>query len=197
MVELGDQVPRRGNIFTRSLGRFVLWCLRWKIDGIPPNTNKFVMTAAPHTSNWDGIYFIMAAFALGLDVHWVGKHTLFKGRWAPLLRYMGGISVNRGKAQDFVQQMADEFARRKNLIIVMAPEGTRKYAEKWKNGFCRIAAAAEVPIVLGYMDYKRKQIGMDANFLPTGDIEADMSQIYGFYRTITPKFPENYSVPQG
>lgn len=191
---LGPQVPTRGNVFSRGLARFILWVMRWRVVGNPPDVPKFVMTAAPHTSNMDGILFLIASVAMGLELHWIGKNTLFKGLGGRFLKWMGGISVDRKAAKDVVGQVAAEFRSRDQLVIVIAPEGTRGKVTAWKSGFYRMAQEAGVPIALGFMDYASKRVGFGPSLTVTGDFAADMAKMMDFYRHVTPKFPERYAL---
>lgn len=193
---LGAQVPRRGNAFTRGLGRLLLRLMGWRIVGQPPDLPRFIVSAAPHTSNMDGLIFLIATFAMGLDLHWVGKHTLFKGPGGKVLRWMGGIAIDRRQAGGLVQQVADQFKCRDALVIVVAPEGTRARTQQWKSGFYRMAEAAQVPIALGFMDYARKRVGFGPTLVPSGDFDADLQRMGTFYAGIHPRYPECFSLPQ-
>lgn len=190
--QFGSEVPRRGNAFSRGFARFLLWVMRWKIVGNPPNRRHFIVTAAPHTSNMDGLIFLIASVAMGLELHWIGKHTLFKGLGGRFLRWMGGISVERHAARDFVGQVAEEFRTREQLVIVIAPEGTRGRVTRWKSGYYRMAQQAQVPIALGFMDYPSRRVGFGPALEVSDDYEADMAQMMDFYRHVTGKFPERF-----
>jgi len=192
----GPNVPRRGNFFTRWLGRTVLRLCGWKVVGNPPNEAKFVMTACPHTSNWDGFWFLCATFAIGWDLKFIAKDSLFKGWKGKMLTKMGGVSIDRSAAQDVVQQTAAEFAKRESLVLVLAPEGTRHLATSWKSGFYRMAVAANVPITLGFCDYVHKRVGFGPSFIPSGDYPTDVEKMLDFYRHVTPKYPEKYQLPE-
>ena len=194
-AHLPPRVPRRGNAFSRALGRFLLWAMGWKVVGSPPDEPKFLVTAAPHTSNWDGAIFLIAIVALGIDMHWIGKHTLFEGRGGRFMKWMGGISVDRKAAQDVVGQIAQRCRESTQLVIVLAPEGTRRRVEQWKTGFYRMAEQAGVPIALGFMDYAKKRVGFGPALTVTGDVSADLATMDAFYRRVTPRFPELYASP--
>lgn len=179
------------------LARVVKWALAtnfklqgWKIEGAPPETRKFVVIAAPHTSNWDFVYFVGAADALNLDLSFIGKASLFKAPFDQMMRDLGGIPLDRERSKDMVKAMVEEFGRRDTFMLTIAPEGTRGKARQWKTGFYHIAMGAKVPMVLGMMDYKRKVVGLGPAIYPTGDYAGDMRRIAGFYQSCTPKFPE-------
>lgn len=190
---VGDQLERSNNIVARGFAKLILRVLGWKISGsFPDGTPRLVVTAAPHTSNFDGLYFFLAVTAMGVRVRVMAKHTLFKGLFGRFMRYMGGFPVNRRAAKDVVQQVADEFASKEKMLLVLAPEGTREAVEKWKTGFVRMAYAAGVPICLGFMDYKAKVIGLGPTMDATGDHDADLRVIQAFYRQVQPKHPQNF-----
>ena len=179
--EPGPRVPRRGGVLRAAIGRGILRVLGWRLEGSLPDRSKFVVTAAPHSSNWDFVIGIGLLFALRLDVRWVGKAELFRGPLAPLMRWLGGIPVERNQPQGFVDQLVREFASRDALLLALAPEGTRKPVERWKSGFYRVAVGAGVPIVPGYFDNARKRVGFGPEFVPTGDAEADIGELRSFY----------------
>lgn len=171
----------------------ILWNYRrqgWRAVSQGPYPRKFVVIAAPHTSNWDFPNFLGLTNDLGIRPSFMGKDSLF--RW-PMRRFMldmGGVPIDRSSRHDMVQQMAAEFARREDFILTIAPEGTRGAVKRWRTGFYRIAEAAGVPVVCGYADYERKVGGLGPMFMPTGNYEADMEPVYAFYRTIKGRHPE-------
>ena len=192
---LPPSVPRRGNAFTRGLGRFLLWALGWRLAGAFPDTPKFVVVVAPHTSNWDGVIAFPAAMALGLEISFIGKHSLFKGPLGWFLRAMGGIPVNRDNPGGLVDQAIAEFRQRDAFVYGLAPEGTRQRATEWKTGFHRIATAAAVPYVLVTFDYAKRTVGPIATVLPTSDAEHDLAVLGGYFEAVTPKNPDNFELP--
>ncbi len=169
----------------RPLFLFTCRLIGWKVLGQKPEQKKCVLIAAPHTSNWDFPTMMVIAFVLGLDVHWMGKHTLFpKGPLGAIMRWFGGIAIDRRKRHNTVEQMAEEYRRRDELLVVITPEGTRSEVDRWKGGFYHIACAANVPIVLGFVDAKTKTTGLGPTFYPTGDYEADLKEIMAFYENM-------------
>lgn len=165
----------------------------WKIVGNKPAVQRAVVVAAPHTTNWDLPFTIAGAWALGVEISWVGKHTIFKPPFGRIMRALGGYSVDRRARGNQVEAMADLIRSMDELYLFIAPEGTRKRAAHWKSGFYHVAVAADVPIVLGYLDYSRKELGLGHLFYPTGDIEKDFEAIREFYRDKVGKYPENMS----
>ena len=159
----------------------------WKLKGQPPNARKFVIIAYPHTSNWDFPLGLAACIVFRIKVYWLGKHSLFKGPAGPLMRWLGGIPIDRSKSHDFVQQSIDAFGQSDEIVMALAPEGTRSPVEKWKTGFYHIATGANVPIVPGYLDYAKKEAGFLESFYPGGDIDKDIPAIKAVYGTIQGK----------
>jgi len=171
------------NTLLRGFSVAFLKLTGWKVEGsLPPQASKSVFIAAPHTSNWDLPYTLMVAFALRLNPYWMGKHTLFKAPFGPVMRWLGGIAVNREQANNLVAASAQAICDADGpLQLIVPPEGTRSKTRYWKTGFYHIARIAKVPIVMAYMDYSTKRSGLGPLFEPTGDIEADMSAIKAFY----------------
>ena len=166
--------------------------LHWKLATDAPDIKKAVLIGAPHTSNWDFLAMLMGILIWRLDVRWIGKHTLFIGPMGPVMRWLGGIPINRRQSRDTVEQLVDYFNQQEQLLIVIAPEGTRKAVEQWHTGFYHIACNANVPIVMTYIDYKEKVIGVEAVEMPSGDVEKDIARYQAFYKTKAAYKPENY-----
>ncbi len=161
----------------------------WRLEGSPPDARKYVVLGAPHTSNWDFVFFAGAVERLGMKPSFMGKHTLF--RW-PLRRFMfdmGGMPVNRAKPGGYVRSVIRAFADAEEMALVIAPEGTRSSDGRWRSGFYHIAHGAGVPIVPAWVDYSRKMGGLGEPVMPTGDYKADMAKLVGFYRSVMPDCP--------
>jgi 1-acyl-sn-glycerol-3-phosphate acyltransferase len=176
--------------FSQSLAKLILGINSWKLDVEHPSSSKFVLIGAPHTSNWDFLYFLLLRFGSGIELNWVGKHTLFRWPVGPVMRMLGGVPVDRSGGKDFVAQIVDRFNQVDRFAITLAPEGTRRKTDYWKTGFYYIALGAGVPVVLGFVDYTNKTVGIGPEILPTGDIEADFDLIRAFYSQKTGKFPD-------
>lgn len=167
----------------------------WKAcNDIPTDLKKAVMVAAPHTSNWDLIYARAALYILRVPVKFTIKKEWVRFPLSLILNPLGAIPIDRKpkgiKKTSTVDKMIELFEQRDHLIILVTPEGTRKYAKRWRSGFYFTALRANVPIVLGYLDYKDKEAGIGAVFYPTGDRDKDVEEIKAFYRKKTPKFPD-------
>jgi 1-acyl-sn-glycerol-3-phosphate acyltransferase len=189
MPLLGDAVPKRGNLFTRAFASTVLRLGRWRIEGQLPNLPKFVIVGAPHTSNWDYILTMLAIFALGGNLHYVAKHTVFKKPMGTFFRWLGGVGVDRRKSHGFVQQMVDKFESRTAYILAIMPEGTRSKVRKWRSGFYFIALGAGVPIMLVAFDYGKRRLLLGPTIQPSGEYDSDLKQIQSYYVNIKEKNP--------
>ena len=155
----------------------------WTIEGaLPPGVGKCVVIAAPHTSNWDLPYTLAVGFALRLQPYWMGKRSIFSFPFGALMRWLGGIPVDRSKANNLVAASAAELRASPDPVqLIVPPEGTRGATRQWKTGFYYIALGAEVPILMGYLDFRTRRTGLGPVFRPTGDVERDMAAIKAFY----------------
>jgi len=172
------------------LSRGMLFILGWAYAETGQRAPKYVIIAAPHTSNWDFFYTMLVAFALKLKVYAMGKKSLTEGPFGKFMLWFGVIPIDRDKANNVVGQTIETFNSHDNLSIIIPPSGTRNKVQYWKTGFYHIAHGAGVPIALGYIDYKRKIGGLGPFITPSGDIEADMKIIRAFYAGITGRYPE-------
>ena len=194
--ELGEQVPRRHGRFAKRLARWVYRLCGWQTVGSIPNISQAVLIGVPHTSNFDGMVAIPMVLALDLDVRILGKKQLFGVPiLSQFLRWAGVMPIDRDKKGSVLQANIDRFKTGKPLFLALAPEGTRRYTEQWKTGFYYLAVGAGVPIIPVAMDYRTKQIRFMKPFYPTGDIDADLPQIYAYFRGVTPKHPQFLSKP--
>lgn len=177
-------------IFTTPVIRHIFYWLSvlilklagWKAVGdarsIP---DRAMFVAAPHTTNWDLPYALMLAFKLKLPIYWMGKTSIFRFPFGGIMRWLGGIPVERDRSTNLVDAMIQRFSEEDKLLVVIAPEGTRKNVSEWKSGFYHIAHGAGVPLVLGFVDYPNKQGGVGPLFQTSGDYESDLKKIKSFY----------------
>jgi 1-acyl-sn-glycerol-3-phosphate acyltransferase len=180
---LPSQLPRMPrNRFVQWLGRSVLRLGGWRMVGGFPDLPKAVLIAAPHSSNWDGVWGIAAKLALGIRLSILGKHSLFHvPLLGPLLRWQGVIPVNRSAPQGVIEQAVAAMQARPCIWYAVAPEGTRKQVPQWKPGFWRIAHAAGVPVVVVAFDYPRRQIVIGPAMALSDDMAADFVRIQRWY----------------
>ena len=173
------------------IASILLKLLGWKVDLIITVPDKCVLIGAPHTSNWDFPYGILALTSMGIRFNWVGKHTLFKPPMGWIFKQIGGISINRSFSKSFMMSIIALFGEREEFILAIAPEGTRSKTDYWKAGFYSIANKASVPIVLGCIDYSKKKIEIGEKLMPTGNLEQDSTFISNYYMERQGKHPEN------
>lgn len=176
-----------------AFSRVVFGLAGWQVETPAPDLPKFVAIGVPHTSNWDAVIMLFMALILRLRIYWIAKHTLFRPPFGGLLRALGGIPLNRDSTRNAVAQAVDFLNAKDQAVLVISPEGTRRHTAHWKTGFYYIAQGAGVPVVLGYVDYRRKRCGLGPALVPSGDIEADLAIIRDFYRDKTPRHPKKMS----
>jgi 1-acyl-sn-glycerol-3-phosphate acyltransferase len=176
----------------RFLSKILFKLTGWKvIGGIPRELKQFVMVAAPHTSNWDFLYARAAFFIMGIRLRFTIKKELFFFPLNLFLKAAGGIPIDRKTKGNMVDKMAALYDNWDELALMVTPEGTRSYAKEWKKGFYFLALKAKVPIVCGYLDYKKKHAGIGPIIEPTGNYDADLEKLQSFFKTVTPRFPKN------
>ncbi|MBU2488004.1 MAG: lysophospholipid acyltransferase family protein [Proteobacteria bacterium] len=181
------------NLLFRAISRVGFWATGWKMEGSPPEGPKYVLIAAPHTSNWDLLATLCLAFNYKIKVYWMGKDSLFRFPAGPVLKWLGGIPVVRDRSTNMVERQVREFENNDRLILIVPPEGTRGKVKYWKTGFYHIAHLAKVPIAMGFIDFERKAGGFGPAFIPTGDLEKDMAKIRLFYSNIKGKREDLWS----
>lgn len=175
------------NTLLRIVARFYLKIAGWELVMIDPVAHRSVVIAAPHTSNWDLPMSLAIVFACRLKVYFLAKQSLFTPPFGKFVRWLGGIPVDRSKANNLVEQAIELFSLHEDLVLAVPPEGTRKQVRCWKSGFYHIAYGAQVPISLGFIDFKRKIAGFGGTYNPSGDYDADLVEIQSFYAGITGK----------
>lgn len=187
----GARGNRKASLLSRVVRRIILWFYHWKgwkLDGHLPDLPKFIIAGAPHTSNWDFVFFVGATAEEGIQPNFMGKDTLFKWPLTKFMLDMGGIPVDRSKSANYVGQIAAEFAVRDELALVIAAEGTRSSKGEWRSGFYHIAMAAGVPIVPTWVCNERLVLGFGPPIMPTGDYAADLARIAAYMRSKLPDY---------
>lgn len=186
-----DQLPFRGNAFSRWLGIFILKRMGWTLKGELPSVPKCIAIGAPHTSNWDFVIGLAVMLATGLRGSWIAKESMFKWPFGGMWRWLGGIPVVRNKKLGAVEAQTQVVKNIDRIFMLIEPEGTRGRVEKWHTGFYRIAHGAGVPILPVSWDYPKKQLTFMPVFETTGEMEADIKALMQMYKDVTPKVPEN------
>ena len=176
---------------------FGLWqkLAGWKMAGeYPEEARRCVIIGAPHTSNWDLPVALMGAFYWRLNIFWMGKDSIFRFPFGGLMRWLGGVAVDRSRSHNMTQAIAAALtATEGDAQLVIAPEGTRKRVTEWKTGFYYIALQAKWPILMAYVDYEKKEIGHFGLFTPTGDVQADLQRIRAHYAQVKGKNPQQFA----
>ena len=184
--------------FKRFIGKVGLKVGRWKtVFNVPADLGNAGCIVAPHTA--------IADFFVGMNFYWYHgvpfkfmiKSEFFKTRLVSWCLYkIGAVRVDRGKKNNLVEQMIEMFSQNKDTHLIISPEGTRKKVHQWKRGFYLIAEGAKVPILLGFIDYKKRYCGVEKVFYPTGDYEKDLAEIWDYYKSIKVmgKHPEQFNL---
>ena len=175
----------------QSLTRFILKIFGWQAELAVQMVDKCVLVGAPHTTNWDFPLAILGMSAMGIKFNWVAKHTLFRWPFGFFMRLLGGISLDRKSGgAGFAIKAVETFHELDRFILAIAPEGTRHRTDHWKAGFYKIATKSNVPVALGYVDFKKKIIGVGKILIPSGNRDKDFEMIKDFYRDKSGKYPE-------
>ena len=179
----------------KKIAKYIFYDLMgWKIEGsYPEDLKKFIIIGAPHTSNYDFIVALFMKIITGVKANFIAKHTLFKPPFGFIFRSLGGIPLNRSKSKNTVDAIVDVFNSKDELILAIAPEGTRSLTEAWKTGFYHIAKGAGVPVVMNAFDFGKKIYRISQPYYLTGDIEKDFQVFQDFYKDVKGKHPEKYT----
>jgi 1-acyl-sn-glycerol-3-phosphate acyltransferase len=188
-LALPDTTLPRG--WSRRAAAATLRAFGWRIAWSPPPGPKSVVAVYPHTSNWDFPLGVLCRHAIALDAQWMGKDSLFKGPAGPIMRALGGISIDRSAAHGVTAGIVRRFQRSERLSLVITPEGTRAHRPYLKSGFYRIALAADVPCGLGFIDYGTRTVGVDTWVRFTGDEARDLETLRAFYAGKRGRHPAN------
>lgn len=155
----------------------------WNVRYKPLPGPHGIAVVYPHTSNWDFIVGILGKWAIGLQFSWLAKESLFRGPMGVVMRYWGGVPVERrGAPTGATQRLADKINAADWMWIGITPEGTRGYRPYWRSGFYHLALAAKLPLLLVYIDYRTKELGVVDTLELTGNQEADMAAIAAIYK---------------
>ena len=173
-----------------TLIRNFLKILGWKLTGDFPNLNKSVIIFAPHTSYWDGFYGKLLLMHFNINYKFLSKKEFFKFPLNYLFRFYGSIPVSRNK--EFIDEVVSLFEKSKSLHIVLSPEGQLAKTDHWKKGFYYMAKKANVPIVIGYIDYKKKEIGIKGVLKNINDMNETINEISKMYNDVNAKYPDNF-----
>ena len=172
-----------------KLARLYMKIVGWKLSGAVPHDKKIIIIAAPHTSNWDLIYLLATAYSFGIKLNWVAKKSIFRFPFGGMMRALGGFELDRSK-NGMVDSIVNVIKREERVRLMIAPAGTRKHTPHWRSGFYYIAKIAQIPMVCGFLDYKKKLSGFGPVLRVSDSLVADMDKIREFYRGVTARYPE-------
>lgn len=174
------------------LSKWILNIIGWKVEITTPDYAKCLICVAPHTSNWDFILGELAYNSIGRRAGFLMKEAWFRWPLGYFFRAIGGIPVPKKRGSSLTEEIVEKFRHSERLVLAITPEGTRKATAKWRHGFLHIAREADIPLLLGALDFASRTIQITTRFEPTGDIEADMREIKRFYSRFTAKYPEKF-----
>lgn len=167
--------------------------LGWKrVGSFPTDLKKYVIIVAPHTSWQDFPIGVLVRNSAGEKINFIGKDSLFKGPFGWIFKALGGAPVDRSKSNNIVDAIVDIFNNREEFRLGLSPEGTRKKVEKWKTGFYYIAKGANVPVVMGALDFGKKQVKISEPYYLTDDKEKDFAHFHAFYEGVKGKKPDQF-----
>ena len=190
LIQIPAQFRASHPILLQKIGKFFLTITGWKFKGDIPRSDRIILVAGPHTSNWDFLLALAFIFGLNLNVFWIGKHTLFKNGFSKIMRKLGGIPVDRASPELLMNEVSHIVKRQQGVIIAISPEGTRKKVERLKSGFLRIAKTTNSQILLAGIDFESKLIHLGKLFQPSGNTESDLLNVHNYFRQFKGKRPE-------
>ena len=190
LIQIPEQFRASHPILLQKIGKFFLTITGWKFKGDIPRSDRIILVAGPHTSNWDFLLALAFIFGLNLNVFWIGKHTLFKNGFSKIMRKLGGIPVDRASPELLMNEVSHIVKKQQGVIIAISPEGTRKKVERLKSGFLRIAKTTNSQILLAGIDFESKLIHLGRLFQPSGNTESDLLNVHNYFRQFKGKRPE-------
>ena len=190
LIQIPEQFRSSHPILLQKIGKFFLTITGWKFKGDIRRSDRIILVAGPHTSNWDFLLALAFIFGLNLNVFWIGKHTLFKNGFSKIMRKLGGIPVDRASPELLMNEVSNIVKRKQGVIIAISPEGTRKKVERLKSGFLRIAKTTNSQILLAGIDFESKLIHLGKLFQPSGNTESDLLNVHNYFRQFKGKRPE-------
>ena len=190
LIQIPEQFRASHPILLQKIGKFFLTITGWKFKGDIPRSDRIILVAGPHTSNWDFLLALAFIFGLNLNIFWIGKHTLFKNGFSKIMRKLGGIPVDRASPELLMNEVSHIVKKQQGVIIAISPEGTRKKVERLKSGFLRIAKTTNSQILLAGIDFESKLIHLGKLFQPSGNTESDLLNVHNYFRQFKGKRPE-------
>lgn len=185
-----DRVGTLSQRLALRILKLIGWRLRYKDLPAP----RGIIVVYPHTSNWDFFVGVLAKWALGLQLHFIAKSSLFEGVTGAtigrFLRYLGGEPVRRDTSAGVTHRLAATIQAADHYWLAITPEGTRSYRPYWRSGFYHIALAANLPVGCAYFDFARKEIALVDYVNMTGNADLDMANLRAIFSGHLGKHPE-------
>ena len=179
----------------KTISYLILKMMGWRVTHpMPEGIHKAVVVMAPHTSNWDFLIGKLGLLSQGVKIKTLIKKESFFFPLGIILRALGAIPVDRGMSAGTIKKVTNMMNATDKFFLLITPEGTRKLSKRWKKGFYFLAEHANVPVFLGFLDYKTKTGGMGPVIYPTGNFEEDLEKIQEFYKDKTARHPENFNL---
>jgi 1-acyl-sn-glycerol-3-phosphate acyltransferase len=173
------------------VARFILGIFGWKVEGeLPASMRKYIIIVAPHTSWWDFPVGLLARAAIGRHIYFLGKASLFNPPFGGLMRWLGGVPVDRTKRNNAVEQVIELYDAHEDFAIALAPEGTRRKVSEFKTGFYYIAKGAGIPIICVQFDYKHRCVLYGKPFYTSNDAEEDLRKLWSYFAGVEGKRAE-------
>ena len=172
----------------------ILKNLGWQIKGEFPDIKKSIIIFAPHTSYWDAFYGKLCLNELGINHKFISKKELFVFPGTFLMNKFGAIPVDTTNGKTIILSIADKLEKSEELHIIISPEGQLAKTTKWKKGFYYMAQRAGVPIIVGYIDFKKKEVGLKGVICDLENLNSVMQQINEMYKDVTGKHPNNFAL---
>ena len=176
----------------KTLSGIILKILGWKTNGKFPNIKKSIVIFAPHTSYFDALYGKLYFMNTGVNYKFITKEEYFKFPLKYFLKAFGSIPAYKNKA--YINQIVEVFSANNELHIILSPEGQLDKTAHWKKGFYYMSTKANIPIVVGYIDYKKKEMGIKGVVRDTSDMKKTMKEINNMYKNVNAKYPENFTL---
>ncbi len=168
--------------------------LGWKIVGEFPDIKKSILIFAPHTAYIEVLYGKLYLNEIGINYKFISKKELFVFPGTYIMTKFGSIPVDRKNGRAVILNIASRLKKSKELHIIISPEGGFAKTTKWKKGFYYMAQRANVPIIVGYMDFKTKEIGVKGVIYDTENVNSVMKQINEMYKGVSGKYTENFAL---
>lgn len=170
----------------------ILKTLGWKIVGEFPDIKKSIIIFAPHTAHIDALYGKLGITELGIKYKFLSKKELFFFPMNLAMKKFGSIPVRGVKGKNAIYQVVDILNNSEEMHIIISPEGWIKKVLNWNKGFYYMASKAKVPIVVAFLDYKKKEIGVKGVIYDIRDYKSVIQQINEMYKGVSGKSPEQF-----